>query len=350
MLVRIILGLVVIALALAGYVGVNAARLAGVFDTLEPKLVEQCARIDIAPGTEDVTFDRASGLAYVSADDRRASWEGEEGPGGIWRLDPADPSSLELVTVDAPADFHPHGISLWTGPDGARRLFVVSHPNDGREVVEIFDIAADGALAHAESVSFPEMYSPNDLVAVGPDSFYVTNDQRHEGGFMGLLESYFAVPMTSLAYYDGESGRTVVSGLSYANGVNVSADGRHVYVAEILRRAVGVYERDPETAELRRIARHGVGTAPDNIEIGPEGDLWIGAHPRIFDFVAHAEDENQIAPSHVVRLDPETGEVETVLVSLDGELSASASAAVHDGRLLVGAVFDGHILSCPLEG
>ncbi|MBL4544581.1 MAG: hypothetical protein JKP95_01380 [Oceanicaulis sp.] len=62
-----------------------------------------CTPVEIAPGTEDVTYDAVSGLAFVSAAERRS---GEMHPrNGIYVFDPADPESVRLVSIDAPADF-----------------------------------------------------------------------------------------------------------------------------------------------------------------------------------------------------------------------------------------------------
>jgi len=339
--VLIILSVVILAvLARVAWIMLPAS---GWMQNLEPRLAAQCTRVDIHPGTEDVTIDPETGVVYVSAYDRRDA----SGPaGGIYafRLDQLTP---QLVSDDAPAGFRPHGISLWRGADGTARLFAISHPTDGSEVVEIFDVVPDG-LSHVGSVSFPEMYSPNDLVAVGPEQFYATNDQSLEEGVMSQLEIYLGLPLTGVVYWDGESGRDVAGGLLYANGINASAEGSTIYVASFLGRRIAVYERNAETGDLQHVGDLAVDTNPDNIEVARDGSLYIGGHPRPFEFLAHAADPAQVAPAHVIRLDPQTGASEDVLVALDGTLSGSSVGAVYDGTLVVGAVFDGHVLVCPL--
>lgn len=337
------IGLVVLIVLVAGRFAAVTVPASGMLADLEPRLTDQCDRLDIAPGTEDVTIDPVSGLAFVSTDDRRTG-----NRGAIYAFDPDDPSSLREVSGAEPAEFHPHGLSLWTGRNGAQRLFVVNHTMDGRHSIELFDIGADGLLTHAETVRYPALTSPNDVLAVGPRQFYATNDRRYTDGIMGSLEAYFALPLAGVSFFDGDSGRIVAERLAYANGINMAADGRTVYVAEILGRGVRVYRRDPATGDLERLRDIPVPTAPDNIEIAADGALWIGGHPRVFDFVAHADDAAAIAPSHVIRVDPETGEVETVLLDHDGRLNASSVAAVIGDTLIVGAVFDGHVLICPL--
>ncbi|MGD1935319.1 MAG: strictosidine synthase family protein [Candidatus Phaeomarinobacter sp.] len=317
----------------------------GALVSLDEKLVDQCTRVEVAPGTEDVTIDPATRIAFVSASERR---DPDLPPGGIYALDLDGDLQPALVSEDAPEDFRPHGISLWTGDAGEKRLFVISHPKAGGHVVEIFDVGADGALTHVKGVSFDDMHSPNDLVAVSGEAFYASNDRGFSDGLMAQLETYFALPFSSAVYWDGASGGIAVPGLAFANGINVSADGGTIYIAEFLRHLVGVYDRDQETGVLTRTGTLPVGTGVDNIEIAEDGALWIGSHPKAFEFLAHAEDPTAVASSQVVRVDPETGKVDEVLVDLSGKLSASSVGAVNGNTLVVGAVFDSGVLVCPL--
>tara|TARA_R110000868_G_scaffold236078_1_gene490073 strand:+ start:7741 stop:8784 length:1044 start_codon:yes stop_codon:yes gene_type:complete len=342
--ILIILGLIIVAaIVRMAFVIIPAA---GMMAELSPVTPGQCQPLTIAPGTEDLTIDPTSDLVFVSTDDRRT---GERG--GIYAFNLGQPDSLHEVSGDAPADFHPHGISLWTAPDGSQRLFVVNHragfdADGGTHAIEIFDVETDGMLSHVESVSHEALLSPNDVLGVGPRSFYATNDRAYHSGIMANLEAYFGLPLSSVSYYDGESGDMVAHGIAYANGINISADGSEVYVSELLARRVRVYDRDASSGALSANRALPVPTAPDNIEIDERGDLWIGGHPRVFDFVAHAADASAMAPSHAVRLNPQTGETETALLVMDGTLNASSVAAMRGGVLLVGAVFDDHILIC----
>ncbi len=339
----------VIILGVLGWFLYNIIPASGVFARLESKLIDQCRTVEVFPGTEDVTIDGETGLAFVSADDRRATAAGKPAQGGIFavKLDGSD--RVSKVSPDSFGEFHPHGISLWRGVDGRKRLFAINHTIKDGHKVEIFDVGFGGALLHVDTIAFDAMTSPNDLLGVGPRSFYVTNDRGFTTGFMETLEAYLALPASSLAYYDGQTGSIAVSGLTYANGVNMSADGRTVFISEFLRRRVGVYSRNPETGALTLQRRYPVNTAPDNIEISPDGALWIGGHSKVFDFLEHARDPSAIAPSHVIRVNPATGEPEDVLIDTSGILNGSSVGAATADTLVVGAVFDGHILVCPLK-
>jgi arylesterase/paraoxonase len=352
--VKIFLSVVALAIAaILGWVGLHLAPLAGWYSELAPVLVDQCRRVDIAPGTEDIEIDEETGQVFISTFDRRGWYAGDADDhpaGAIYLLDLNDRTlTPRKISDGAPRDFSPHGISLWRGADGLRRLFVVNHRKDGTEAVEFFNVDDRGVLYHMQTVSFGYMYSPNDIAAVGPRQFYATNDRRHDTGLKALLESYLALPLTDVVYYDGFEGHVAARGLAYANGIAPSADGSEIYVAEILKRRVNVYARNTQSGALKLRQRYGAGTAPDNIDVAPDGMLYAGGHPKIFEFMAHAKDPGMPAPSHVVRIDPKTGVREDVFISINGEISGSSVGAASEDTLIIGAVFDGHIMVCPLS-
>ena len=326
--------------------------ISGKFQTLSPLLVDQCRHVDVAPGTEDIEIDELTGQVFISIFERRGWYLGDEETrpaGAIYLLD-LDDSTLTptLISEDAPDDFSPHGISLWRDTDGERRLFVVNHRADGTEAIEMFDINEDGSLFHTETVTFDAMYSPNDVVAVGNRTFYATNDKRYDGGALGMLEIYLGLALTDIVYFDGVTGSVAADGFVYANGINASADGSKIYVAEVLKRRISILERNIATGALEHINRIPLSTAPDNIDVAPDRSLYIAGHTRIFDFVDHAKDPAAVSPSHVVRVDPVTGESADVFISMNGEINGSSVGAANDSALIVGAVFDAHVMVCPL--
>lgn len=327
----------------------HMAPASGVFAGLKPKLVDQCRAVAVFPGTEDVTIDPRLNVAFISADDRRATMAGKPVQGGIYalRLDGTD--RVMKVSPDSFGEFHPHGISLWRGEDGRQRLFAINHTINDGDKVEVFDVGLGGALLHVDTIAFPEMTSPNDIVGVGPRSFYVTNDRGIKEGWMSTVEAYFALPLSTLAYFDGQTGKIAARGLTYANGINVTADGKTLYATEFLARKVSIYDREPETGALTKKKSIRVNTGPDNVEVAADGALWIGGHSKVFDFLKHVEDASAIAPSHVIRVNPESGAREDVLIDTNGVLNASSVGALWDNQLIVGAVFDDHVLVCPIE-
>lgn len=338
-----------LALAVTVWFVWNIVPASGVLADLEPKLIDKCRSIRVFPGTEDVTIDPETGIAFISADDRRATFAGAPVRGGIYALRLNGTDRLAKVSPDSFGEFHPHGLSLWIGEDGGKRLFVINHTALDGDKVEIFDVGTGGALIHVDSIAFNEMSSANDILGVGPRSFYVTNDRGFKTGFMSTLEAYLALPFSSLAYFDGQKGSIAARGLTYANGVNMSADGKTIYVSEFLRRRIAVYSRDAETGALEKSEYLPVNTGPDNIEVDTSGALYVAGHSKVFDFLAHVKDPAAVAPSHVIRVDPATGAREDVLIDTSGAINASSAAAAFDGKLIVGSVFDDHVMVCPLR-
>ncbi len=349
----------ILALVIGGYV-LYLAWDAGEFRQALNVHPGHCRQVPGLPGSEDITVHPSGEFAYVSSDDRRAVMAGNPVPGAIYRysLTGADTEPVNL-TPDAGIDFRPHGIALFVGDDGRETLFVVNHPGaplfadpagyQGPDhTIEIFDVTADG-LSHRQTVSDDLLISPNDVIAVDHERFYFTNDHGSPPGFRRTLEGYLRLPWSNVVYFDGEEFQIVAEGLTYANGINLSPDGKYLYVAEVTRKRVREYRRDPATGSLEEQRRLKVGFGVDNIDVDPvSGDLWIGGHVKLLSFVRHMNNPAVRAPSQVVRveLEPDGYQVFTEFMD-DGYLISGASVgAPFPGGLLVGSVFDPHIVDC----
>ena len=125
--------------------------------------------------------------------------------------------------------FNPHGISIWQDPNNKHVLvYVVNHLSDG-DAIEVFEyISEDGKMNHVKQIQDPLINSPNDVEAVGPDMFYVTNDHYFNSAFMRKMETYLQFAMSTVAFYNGSTNTTylVASSLPYPNGIHLSLDHR----------------------------------------------------------------------------------------------------------------------------
>ncbi len=345
-----------VVLVVAAYV-LYLSHAAGEFRTVVNTYPGECRAIPGLPGSEDITIHPNGTIAYISSDDRRSRSDGNPLPGAIYRYDLEGPLRIPVnLTPDADIEFRPHGISLYVDQSGRETLFVVNHPATGsgavRHTVEIFDVVA-GELQHRETVTSPMLISPNDILGVDHERFYVTNDQGSEPGWRQQVEAYLRLPWSNVVYFDGNAFQEAAARLSFANGINMSPDGLWVYVAEVSHGRVQEYSRDIASGALTHQRTLSLGFGVDNIEVDPDsGDLWIGGHVKLLTFVRHAADTNVLAPSQVSRVqfngsdytrDPA---VSTIFMD-DGELlSGSSVGAWHSGRLLIGSVFEPHILDC----
>lgn len=333
--------------------GVFFLKASGVFLTLEPKAAGVCTTLSDGGivGVEDLTIDPETHFAYLAGYDRCAALDGKPVRGAIWGYNLKNQTRVTDLTATAlPEGFHPHGISLYRGPDGRKTLFVINHANQ-RHSIELFDIAGT-TLKHRRTVTGPQLVSPNDVVGVGTDAFYVTNDHRYPDGVMRLAEDLLRLPLTTVEFHDGRQFTTALSGLGGSNGINVSADGRSLYVSAASELTVHVYDRDPQTNLLKKRTALAVPGLADNIEVLANGDLLLGVHSKLFDLLAHFADPSARSPSHIMRLkaDGKGGFApQTIYYNLGEEISGASVGASIDKRLLIGSIFEPKILDCTWE-
>jgi len=336
--------------------------ISGTFKTIEPHFDGVCRTVAQVPGAEDITLHPNGEFALISSDDRRATSAGAPVPGGIYALDLLHPDAQPVnLTPRAPENFHPHGIGLYVDDGGAGTLFVVNHPraslfNDARgdgnkgpaHTIEVYELVNE-RLTHLRQLSDPALVSPNDIVPIDHERFYVTNDHGSTSRLGHKLEDYGRLARGQVLYYDGQRFSKVLDGIRYANGINLSPDGKQVYVASPSDGDLYVFDRDETTGALTERFVQSLGTGIDNIEVEADGTLWLGAHPKLLSFVAYASQPGRIAPSEVLRLTPNgQGDFDVMQVFLDDgtRISASSVAAHREGRLLIGSVMDPYFLDC----
>jgi arylesterase/paraoxonase len=341
-------GLGIVVAAGAAFVAVEG----GVFRSIEPHFAGRCTAVGGVTGAEDIVIDHASKRAWISAEDRRANMRPESQPvrGKLLVYDLNDAAAQPIdVTPRMPIDFHPHGISLWIGPDGKRTLFVINHQSFGGHRVEVFE-ATDDALAYLGGVVLADLKSPNAIAAVGDRQFYVANDQGSVTPFGRWLERTFALPRANVVYFDGQGSRIVADGLRFPAGIEVSDDGLSLWVAEATGRTVRTYRREPIGGSLKLAATTPLDTAPDNLRRDDKGAVWVAAHPKLLALMGHLGDAQSLSPSQVLKLSPHEDGLDAEEVFLDGgeTLSAASVAAVSGRRMLIGAIMDPRILDCTL--
>jgi len=332
-------------IALIGGYGYATLRSFNHFETIERSFAGKCAPVAGIAGPEDLQIDAVTGRAFISSLDRRK--EGARGAIHIFDVDdPLSDSAWRDRTGGVPADFQPLGLYFFRQGE-IQRLFVVNQANNG---VELFDVASDGALTHMETFTERRLTSPNDVVAVGPRAFYVTNDVR--SGRDGMLASlHFIMRSASGAvfYMDGSVWRVALEGLHFANGVNISPDGLTLYVAETAANAINFYDRDADNGRLELLKSIKLAASPDNINVDEIGAVWIGALPKPLLVPRHGRNPGIAAPSEIIRISSVGGAPEVIYRDDGGEISASTSAARIGSTLLIGSLFEKKFLICNLS-
>ncbi len=334
----------VVALIL-GY-AVMILRDAGEFKSLHPHSEYGCTRVPGVLGAEDIAIDHSTGTAYISGSDFRSLMKGEFRQGDIYSYTLEGKPVLTNLTSGLKMQFAPHGISLYTAPDNRKYLFAVSHPLPGNSI-EIFEIAGSG-LVHRETIENELIISPNDIAAVGPRQFYFTNDHGSRSDLGKKAEDYLRLSRAHIVYYDGATMRVVADGLKYANGIWATGDGKFVYAAASTGKAFYAYERGAG-GDLRLLHRLDLNSGADNIDVDPQGRIFIGSHPKLLTFLRHAASAESLSPSQVLEVfkNKDGGYSFREIYLNDGsDLSACTVAAGYKNRLLLGAVFENHFLDC----
>lgn len=342
--------LVAIAVVLVGIVALALRTLdaIGLLTEIRPVACRNPSVIAGIAGPEDMQFDAQSGLVFISGTNRRAGSARQDGI-YVWRPGQKDPPRRLAGT---PATFHPLGISLFRDGDGSLSLMAINFPATGNPNVDIFDVtgAARGnpALRERESITSGLLVDPFAVVAVDKDRFYATNAHTTHSRFDRLLDNYLLLPRADVVYFDGSAFRTVANHLLYASGIERSADGTTIYVAERLGREINAYTRNPFSGDLTFATSLPIASGLDNIDAGSDRSLIVAGHPKLLALLGYATDSPKPSPSEIfeVALDAHSRPIRASLLYSNLEVSAASVGVRAGGRLLVGSALDRRILSC----
>jgi SMP-30/Gluconolactonase/LRE-like region len=241
-------------------------------------------------------------------------------------------------TARPPLLFSPHGVAIRPGADGRHTLYVAHH--DERESVEIFVIDARGnepKVTWQACLPMPPRTFANDLVAIPGGGFLVTNmfdpldSDMH--GKMGRGD----ITGNVLEWQEGK-GWTDLSGseMSGPNGIEVSHDGRHVYVGGWATKTLVRLSRGE--SKLRRDSVP-TGHLTDNLTFGRDGWLLaagVRAEPAAFMALYERIDRSECQFT-VVKVHPETLETREIIRFGNSEFGAGTVALDVGNEIWVGS-------------
>lgn len=322
---------------------------AGELNSSPPATSQRCTTIHGVSGGEDFALGRRA--VYVAGVERRRA---KATNGAIYAIALSVQGTVTAapprrVTRALPFPFHPHGISLSNAPTGDQ-LFVVNHRGGhvlatDDDSVEVFAVKSSEQLRHVRTIVDPMLLSVNDIAAVD-GGFYATVDHRFASGPLRKLEDYGRLALSFVAWHDGSVARKVATGFRYANGIAATASGDEIIVAATTSRAVFRYRRERASGALTLLARFDVGAGVDNVIVGPSGDYWVGAHTKMLTFLRHAADSSVASPSAVLQIDPASGRWRIPWSDDGARLSGVAVALPLGDQLLLGPVYESHLLLC----
>jgi hypothetical protein len=225
----------------------------------------------IASGMDGGRARKHGTLHLVNAKDK--SWA-ELFPGASPQLAPDKAIYGKCPGPPDLAKFSAHGLNLRPGDNGKDTLYVVNH--GGREAIEIFALDASGGEPSVTWIGcavMPPHTWPNSVAPLPDGGMVVTDmfnpddnkapDKLAAGQNTGAVYEWH--PKTGFAFVSG-------SRMSGNNGIEVSRDGKWIYVAAWGNKAVVRLARG--SAHPRRTMLS-VGFLADNLRWAPDGQLII---------------------------------------------------------------------------
>jgi pimeloyl-ACP methyl ester carboxylesterase len=332
--------LISLVLLILVFVGHSLVRLGLFREVACSGLSEMPEMIADVPGPEDMALDSYSGHMYISSDDRCGGQAG----GSLWSIDLRDSLPVARpLSGTLPADFHPHGISLYRAAKDQAALFVVNHRTSGEQTIEIFDLPAPDTLHHRRTVRHPLLVWPNNLSATGLSQFYVTNVSRY-----GRIDAFLGLRGGYIAYFDGNEMREVAGGLAYPNGITQLPGDSVMVVSETIGGALQFYRREPGNG-LTPFRKAFIAYGLDNINADSEGQLWVAAHPNMLRLNNHIR-SGAASPSQVFRVAPkrETIVAERIFCDDGRQFPGISNALPYGDYLYLGAVCGPGVFKYPL--
>jgi arylesterase/paraoxonase len=303
-----------------------------------------CEDVKGLVGSEDMIRTRA-GQLIISTDSRQEQAAYQNGAIMGYREGEGQPA-VTLWNGNGKA-FHPHGIDYYVEKDGSEFLFVVNH-QDSADQVLIFKLV-DNSLNLIREIPMQGIKTLNDILIVGPDQFYVTSDHGSSNKIFKMISDYLRLPTGSVLFYNGSSIVNVASGVTFANGIAGSPDGKHIYVASMLRGKILVYARDIPSGALHEESQIILNGSPDNITVSDKGKLIVATHNKIMALAQQRKSRDHFSPSTIQQVsfsESGTPTIETIF-SDSGKIQSSASVGIRYGdRLAVGSLYGDHILLC----
>jgi hypothetical protein len=302
-------------------------------------------RIIVGAGPEDMVIDSSGDESrlLISCSARR---EGEPTFGEIVSYTPSTGIVDTLVRSGTPDSlfFQPHGIYLNTQSD-PHMLYAISHEHEeGFHPIYIWEVRGD-TLIFRELVSSPLLHSPNALCMGVNGELYIVNDSGKRGS---LAEKILKLNRANIVCMtrnpEGNwQGTIAAEKLGYPAGIN--RIGNRLFAGDAIHHQLHVYEIG-EGGLIPQEPIKGL-RGNDNIRIKDE-KLYLTGHVKPFKFIKHVKSSENKSPVEAWRVNPVTGESETLFYTDGSLISAGSTAVVIGNSLYISQVFDPFILCVKL--
>jgi hypothetical protein len=269
-----------------------------------------------------------------------------------------DPTFARCAAPPTPQSLNTHGLNVRASGPGRAKLYVVGH--GAREAIEVFDIDATGArpsLTWRGSVQMPEGLAANSVASFADGSIVAT--------VLFMPGTTFADAVVDrkptgavFEWSPGDAGFTLIEGtqLPANNGIEVSADGREIYVASSGLQTIVAFSRSNPARQLR--TTRPLPFTPDNVHMGSDGRLLTaGMANDVPECGGPPGPQHDIAklsacprPTIALAIDPATMR-DTVIATTnaDAKFSNATMVLAVDGQAWIGTFSGDKIARAPLR-
>ncbi|KAF8930477.1 hypothetical protein EDD21DRAFT_227674 [Dissophora ornata] len=200
---------------------------------------------------EDVHIHYGSGLVFTACGnaEARKTWlpavgmfnvsvgpEGVQDELVVYDIATGVARAMELVGFPANVDRVFHGMDFFQESSGKQTtltIFLINHRRTG-SVVEVLEYTLgvdSNKVRYVKTIEHDLIQTPNDILAMGPRSFYVTNDHFYKNGTMRIVEETLRRPWSSVLSVSPTKTVIAYAGIVSANGITSNRDRSQIYVS-----------------------------------------------------------------------------------------------------------------------
>ncbi|KAK3836201.1 MAG: hypothetical protein J3R72DRAFT_450727 [Linnemannia gamsii] len=334
------------------------------------------AGCEVVPGgleaCEDIHLHRASGLAFMTcgnAETRKdwfppvaklnesASESAFQDKFVIYNVPSGKYEEMELRGFPTGTDRVFHGLGIWDRSPTELTIFAVNHRRGG-SVIEVLEYTiGDKFVQYKETIRHEMIHTPNDILAMGPRSFYVSNDHKYKSGVQREFEELLRKPLSNVIYHSPKETHIAYENVISANGITSNTDRSLVYLSGCHGAGVHILRPTPDNKLIDQEYIK-LDFYNDNPSYDPETDsVFVTGHvkPLTLTMGLKKKGVQLDGPSKVIKIsrDGITREhkAETVLED-DGKLISTGTVAAVDrqrGVMLIGTAFSNRgLVRCPI--
>jgi len=273
---------------------------------------------------------------------------------------------LELKNFPPEEDFLLHGLGIYEDEKNEPNklyVFFINHRKSG-SVIEIFEHTLNtNELVHLSTVKRDLITTPNDVVPVSKDEFYVTND--HSTEFWRTFDDLARRPWGNVVYHSSITNTTevAVDGLRYPNGITSNWDNSKIYVGTSSGGELLIYDRKSNN-KLHLSERLFVGQAIDNVSVDDQtGEIYCAGTPKplvALAYMIYRSEKAPPQPTNIIKVSNNTAEdkfygikySQKIIYEDDGSILPAVTIAAVDGKrnvMLLGSYRGDGIARCELD-